>query len=206
MVEIKHKQQVNDGLNWKCGSVCLEMIFEYYGIEYDSDNLWESVKVLRPSNLGHYFSLASTIARYSIKHGLDATIYQAKEDTYLEVLQKIDSLNIPAILQIRQEKSNQSHFVVYKGINNKMFYYCDPDAQREFSYFRSSSDIKSHWKNQPNIDGYMFIVFGNSANAKISCAYPDCGKNIPIVHDEIEKMVDTIYCPHCNRPLEKISL
>ena len=51
-----HRKQVNDGVNWKCGVACLEMIFEYYGIEYDSDDIWEKIKTPRPNTWNHFYA------------------------------------------------------------------------------------------------------------------------------------------------------
>lgn len=195
MVEIKHICQEKDGHNWKCGQACLEMIFDYYGIKYDPCDIWENIKEKRESELGQYFSPTYKMAHYSIEHGLNATIYKANEDTYLEVLKQINNLGIPAILLIRQDRSGRGHFVVYKGIKNKMFYYCDPDSNRDFDYFRSSSDIKNHWKLQYDVAGYIFVVFDLKCDETISCQ--KCGGTIPIVYPQFKLQIEGIACSHC---------
>lgn len=196
MVNIKHIQQEVDGINWKCGQACLEMIFDFYNIEYDKNDIWENIKALRDSLSGQYFAFTYTLAKYAIEHGLNATVYRAKEETWSEVLKKIDNLSVPAILEMREQKSGQSHFVVYTGIKNRMYYYSDPNSEKEFGYFKSV-DVKELWHPQPeiNVAGYFFVVFDMKVDEMISCVR--CGKPVPVVHSSLKPLIEGIACPHC---------
>lgn len=196
MVEIKHRKQVNDGVNWKCGVACLEMIFEYYGIEYDSDDIWEKIKTPRPNTWNHFYAHTHSLVKYAIEKGLNATAYKAKSDTCLEVLKKLDEISIPAILAIREPKSGQSHFVVYTGIKNKMYYYCDPNSNRAFSYFKQG-ELEDVWSPQPEIGvtGYFLVLFDHKNDDTVFCK--QCGSPVPIVYNELQTKMEGVACPYC---------
>lgn len=197
MVKIKHKQQFNDGYNWTCGAVCLEMIFDYYGIEYNEKDIWDNIKTRRPNALGQHYTQTHKVARYAIEHGLNATVYRAKHNTSLELLEQINNKNIPAILEIREKKSKHGHFVVYTGIKHKMYYYCDPNSEREFSYYKSF-EIEEDWSPQNQNDevkGYFLMVFDRERDEMQQCK--NCGESITIVHGTLQSLAEGIACPYC---------
>ena len=196
MVKINHKQQHNDGYNWKCGAVCLEMIFDYYNIECDKSDIWENIKTLRPKMQGHYYAPTHKVTKCAIEHGLNATAYKAQQNTCLELLEQINDKNIPAVLAIREKKSGQSHFVVYTGIKNKMYYYSDPNSNRDFDYLKRG-EIMDVWSPQPQIDvtGYFFVVFDCEKGERLQCQ--NCGVSIPIVHNSLWSFIEGVACPYC---------
>ena len=199
MVNIKHKKQKNDGYNWKCGAICLEMIYDYYSIPYTSPEIWGKIKTKRNSQansiIPQWFSLTHKLAHDSIDRGLPATIYKAKN---AEILHEIDKLGIPAILSITQKKSNNSHFVIFKGIKNDKYYFCDPDEAKEEVYM-DYRKIKDMWS--PNIEkdvaGFIFLVFNKRKNDLYRCC-SHCGKQIPIIHDILVNETQAIICPYCD--------
>lgn len=105
MIDIRHKKQVNDGVNWKCGEVCLEMIFDYFDIKYDPDSIWESIKEPRYAGSKQMYALTHKLAMTSILHGLPATIYKGKN---VDVLKEIDNLHTPAILSVTQKSPKRA--------------------------------------------------------------------------------------------------
>ena len=197
MIDIKHIRQVNDGFNWKCGAACLEMIFSYYGISKNQDDIWNATSSSRGIGKGQKFILTKNLARYSCENGLSATIYKASADKWSELLDKLSEKQIPAILSLRQKKTSQSHFVVYKGINNNKYCFCDPDEERESILFDYAT-MKDIWKPQPIIDvtGYIFICFGTEEETVICNS---CQHRLPIVHKWISKYLQGIICPNCDK-------
>ncbi len=201
MVDIKHIRQINDGHNWKCGAACLEMIFSFYGIEKTQEEIWTAT--LSPRNMGRYqyFIKTHRLANFSCMAGLPATIYKAKPDTWAALLDEMSEKRIPAILSLRQKKSNQSHFVVYSGKKDSNYCFCDPDEEKDINKYdyRTMKDI---WSPQPKIEvtGYILIVFGEK-DYEFSC--PCCKSSISIVNSWIEKYAQGIICPTCDKLLEK---
>ena len=113
MVEIEHIQQINDGYNWKCGAVCLEMIFNYYKIPCSQNAIWNKIKSRRSTGVAQYYALTHSLAKYAISQGLNATIYKSDSENWGATLEKLDQLSIPAILSVKEEKSQQSHFIIF---------------------------------------------------------------------------------------------
>lgn len=194
MVDIKHKRQINDGFNWKCGEVCLEMVFDFFEVQYDSDYIWESIKEPRHTGSGQMYALTHKLAATSIAYGLPATIYKGKS---IEVLKKIDKLCTPAILSVTQEKSRQSHFIVFKGIKNSLFYYCDPDVERNFSY-ANEPKMDEAWKTNlsANVTGYIFVVLDKTIDVMTKCPY--CHNDVPVVHSSLTSQTVGLCCPYCD--------
>ena len=194
MLKINYKQQINDGINWKCGVVSLEMIFNYYGIHSDSDDIWENIKAKNPNSLGQYYAHTHKMARYAIDHGLNATVFRARKDTWLYILNQINEMDIPAILLIRAKRA--AHFVVYTGIKNKMYYYVDPNTDREFCYFKREN-MEDVWAPQPEfgVTGYTFLVFSEQVNEVIKCQ--KCTGDVPVVFKSLLTLSEGIACPHC---------
>ncbi len=206
MVKIKHKQQVNDGYNWKCGAACLEMIFDYYDINYNKNDIWDNIKVQRPNAaLDQYCAPTSKVAKYAIINKLYATIYKAKNHTCLEILKQINDKNIPSVLSIREKASGQSHFVVYTGIENKEYYYVDPNCKLDLCNFKNK-EIEDVWSPQPEIGvtGYILIVFDFVRDEKLKCR--ECGISIPIVHSSLRPLAEGIVCPYCGNAAYKDGL
>lgn len=192
MIDIKHKRQRNDGINWKCGAVCLEMIYDYFQIEYDSDKIWDNVKTRRNYHSLQMYSLTYKLAQDAICRGLPATIYKGKN---AHILEKVDQLQTPAILSLKQAKSGESHFVVFQGIKNQNYYFRDPDAEKSVMTYL---DLQNLWSPDPkiNITGFIFIMFNNRADRFFACEH--CNNKVPIVHDTLEEKVQSIICPYCD--------
>lgn len=201
MVDIIHIKQSKDGINWKCGLACLEMIYNYYGIQYDSDEVWNTIKSRRPLSLIEFYAKTHKLALDAISHGLYATIYKASS---LDTLNKIDQLCIPSILCITQEKSQQGHFIVYTGKKHNLFYFCDPDSNKLFSYMNENK-MKEAWQENgaAGVTGYIFIVFDKNPSHNGNC--PFCGYSIPIVHSDLINYSNKIVCPNCDELIEHLS-
>lgn len=197
MLDIKHIQQVNDGVNWKCGAVCLEMIFRHYNIPCNQDDIWESIKSPRPNSFSHNYARTCDLTRYSNEQGLPATIYKTNENNFENALQTLDVIECPAILSIIEKKSNSSHFIVYIGYKNNLYYFCDPNVSKSFTIYNSIK-LQEIWKPCPsiNVTGYIFVAFGN-IHSEYNC--PFCGHKYPIVQNELAKCVDLTICPNCDR-------
>ncbi len=194
MVDIRHKQQQNDGVNWKCGAVCLEMIYDYFRIEYDCNQIWDSIKSKRYKNSIQMYSLTYKLAQDAISRGLPATIYKGN-DAY--ILEDVDKLQTPAILSIKEKKSGESHFVVFQGIKNQKYCFCDPNANKAQSVMTYNT-LRDLWSPNPriNVTGFVFIMFDNQEDIFATCEH--CSKEIPIVHDVLREKVRSIICPYCN--------
>lgn len=196
MVEIKHIQQVNDGFNWKCGAACLEMIFSYYSISKGQDEIWNAISSKRETGIGQKYILTYNLARYSCEAGLPATIYKADENKWSELLDELDAHQIPAILSLRQKKSSQSHFIVYKGRKYNRYCFCDPDENKEDVFFDYNT-MRDIWRPQPSIDvtGFIFVCFGLEEDTAICRS---CRQKLPIVHTWIKEYSQAVICPYCD--------
>ena len=197
MVSIQHRQQKIDGFNWTCGSTCLEMIFDFFGIPFEENEIWEAVKTRRGNSATQWFSLTFKLAQYSIEHGLSATIYKAKENKVSEVLDYLNDNNIPAILSIMEKKSKNSHFVVYTGKKDGKYLFADPNSEKDTTRL-NYVDIRDLWKERRSIDvaGHIFIGFGNVDTYEV-CKY--CTKEYPVVHNVLLENTLAIICPYCDR-------
>lgn len=197
MISIRHKQQRNDRINWKCGAVCLEMIYDYFGVEYDSNEIWNNIKCKRSEHPLQMYSLTYKLAQDAINRGLPATIYKGKD---AQILENVDQLQTPAILSIKQAKSGESHFVIFKGIKNQNYCFCDPDTTKEESVM-TYLDLRNLWSpnEKINVTGFIFIVFNNREDMFLTCGH--CKNKIPIVYDTLKEEVQSIICPYCNESI-----
>lgn len=197
MVDIKHVRQINDGFNWKCGAASLEMIFSHYGVSKSQDDIWAATNSLRGTGIGQKFILTYNLARYSCEVGLPATIYKADMKRWSFLLDELAEREIPAILSLRQRKSGQSHFVVYKGKKNSNYCFCDPDEVRDTTQLDYKT-VKDLWHPQPYIDvaGFILVCFGAEEDIAICRS---CRRELPIVHKWIVDYAQAVICPHCDR-------
>ena len=197
MVEVKHIQQQNDGFNWKCGAVCLEMIFNYYGIPCNQDDIWDAIKSDRPTGIGQRYALTYRLAQYAIGHGLNCTIYKADNNSWSAVLDELDRHTIPAILSVKEKKSGESHFTVFCGKEDGQFIFADPNSKKERDSY-DESDINEMWSPHPeiNVTGFIYLVFDGDIMPH-TCMH--CNREYPIlVHDKTLFSNKTI-CPYCDR-------
>ena len=141
MIEMEHIQQKNDGINWKCGAVSLEMILNYYGITCEQDEIWDAVKSVRPTRNNQYYALTYQLAQYAIQKGLCATIYKADYDSCLHILDYFDEINRPIIMSVTQKKSGDSHFTIYTGKKYGYYTFNDP----KFAELRSCGKQLLGW-------------------------------------------------------------
>ena len=194
MVNIVHKRQANDGVNWKCGVSCLEMIYDYFSIPYDANEIWENIKSPRSSNSFQMYALTYKLAQDSIKKGLAATIYKGND---VHILEEIENLQIPAILSIKQKKSNASHFVVFKGIKDHKYYFSDPDVEKEQSSM-SYLELRDVWSPNAkiNVAGFIFILFSKTIETSYECI--TCKSRFPVVYPNLTKHVHGVICPYCD--------
>lgn len=197
MVDIKHIQQINDGFNWKCGAVCLEMIFNYYGISCNQNDIWEAVKTNRPTGIGQKYALTYSLAQYAIDRGLNCTIYKAGKDSWSDVLNSLDQRNIPAILCVKEKKSGQSHFMIYIGRKNGKLMFSDPNSSREtvaYDYL----ELRDMWSPHPeiNVTGFIYLIFdGNSTTHTCSL----CNREYPVLEHENGPVSELTICPYCDK-------
>ena len=195
MINIEHKRQVNDGINWKCGAVCLEMIYDYFQVPYDNEEIWNNIKAQRYENSVQMYSRTYKLAQDAILRGLPATIYRGRD---AHILEDIDMLQTPAILSIQQVKSRESHFVVFQGIKNQNYCFCDPDTDKKTTNMKFI-DVRNVWSphREIGVTGYVFIIFDKVVDEKYKCKY--CGQDIPIVHSQLLEKTEGGFCPHCDR-------
>lgn len=195
MINIEHKRQVNDGINWKCGAVCLEMIYDYFQVPYDNEEIWNNIKAQRYENSVQMYSRTYKLAQDAILRGLPATIYRGRD---AHILEDIDMLQTPAILSIQQVKSRESHFVVFQGIKNQNYCFCDPDTDKKTTNMKFI-DVRNVWSphREIGVTGYVFIIFDKVVDEKYKCKY--CGQDIPIVHSQLLEKTEGVFCPHCDR-------
>lgn len=194
MVNINHKKQENDRLNGKCGQVCLEMIYDYFGVKYDANEIWNNIKTKKSPNSLEMYALTYKLAQDAINRGLQATIYKGND---AHILENLDKLQVPAILSIRQKSSGQSHYVVFKGIKNYKYCFCDPAVTKE-QVSMNYIDLRDVWSPNPNINvtGFIFIAFNTEIQKTLQCTH--CGKAIPITHAELLDQVKGVVCPYCD--------
>lgn len=200
MIGIVHRQQVNDGHNWKCGAVSLQMIFDYYRVPFDLDESWEYIRSRRPNSIDQFFARTCKLSEYSIAKGLMSTIYKGSHMTCLRILDILDVKSIPAIASITQKRTKQSHFVVFTGCDHGFYCFCDPDEKRKFNRFIDST-VYNFWKPNLSIDvtGYILVVFEHQEDEHIKC--PFCNNDIPIVHSELKELTVGCICPYCDKLL-----
>ncbi|MCI8705081.1 MAG: hypothetical protein HFE60_12635 [Anaerotignum sp.] len=200
MVKVKHIQQKNDNFHWKCGAVCLEMIFDYYSILCNQDEIWNAVKSNRSGAMGQYYALTHRLAEYAINHGLNATIYKANSQTWSTVLETLEQFSMPAILSITEKSSHQSHFVIFLGSERGKYIFSDPNSPKETVKW-NYMEVKNMWSPNIaiNVTGFIYILFEGD---KISehCQY--CQKEFPLlIKNEIPFSENTI-CPYCDKQIQ----
>lgn len=206
MVNLEHVQQDGPG---KCGVACLEMIFKYYKIPYDKDDIWECIRDPRPGNLGE-FAYTHSLAEYAIFHGLNATAYSADVDTCFSVLDRLERLNMPAILSVRYNDNDLGryndddlgHFIAYKGKENGYYLFNDPDLQQAPVKY-SPHKIREQWAPiGDEVAGYEYVVFKCDTLPQ-TCM--KCGWEYPLlVHYKIPFLNKVPFsnmtiCPYCNK-------
>lgn len=197
MVKLQHIQQVNDGRNWKCGAVCLQMIFNHYGIPCNQDDIWDAIKADRPTGIGQKYALTYSLAQYAIGRGLSCTIYKTDEYSWSNVLDELDRCNIPAVLSIREKKSGESHFTVYLGKKDGQFIFADPNSEAETDQY-NIDEMMEMWSPhlEINVTGFIYIVFSGNTTVH-TCMH--CNQKYPILeHDKVPFSNMTI-CPYCDR-------
>ena len=199
MVEIKHIQQINDGFNWKCGAVCLEMIFNHYGIPCNQDDIWNAVQADRSTGPGQKFAFTYSLAQYAISRGLNCTIYKTDENNWPNVLEELEQRSIPAILSVKEKKSGQSHFMIFVGKRDDQFIFSDPNSSNETDGY-DYLEVENMWSPHLEIDvtGFIYMIFeGNS----IWGGCPYCQRNFPILAQNEAPLSMKIICPYCDRLL-----
>lgn len=198
MIEMEHIQQKNDGINWKCGAVSLEMILKYYGITCEQDEIWDAVKSVRPTRKNQYYALTYQLAQYAIQKGLCATIYKADYDSCLHILDYYDEINRPIIMSVTQKKSGDSHFTIYTGKKYGYYTFNDPDSKKNVEKY-DYSEIRTMWQENfsVNVTGYIYIHFGNHDEAIAhTCNY--CKREYPVLTRNGDWISDVTICPHCD--------
>lgn len=199
MVELEHVRQ--DGKE-KCGAACLEMIFKHYEVLYEKDEIWNSIKTARPDSYKMYAS-TQNLVKYSNHCGLDATAYQADANTWPNVLDRLDALNMPTILSVRYRNTTLGHFIVYLGKKNKDYCFNDPDLKKSpirYDY----RQMKEKWSPiGKEVVGFEYIIFEGVAILH-RCTH--CEHEYPILvrykvpfSNDVLPFSDRTVCPHCNR-------
>lgn len=199
MVEIKHIQQKNDGFNWKCGAVCLEMIFNYYKIPCNQDAIWDAVKCNCYTGIGQKYALTHSLAEYAISQGLNATVYKSDSEKWATILEMLDQRSIPAILSVKENKSQQSHFVIFLGTKNGKYIFSDPNSSKEtvgYDYLQ----VRKMWSPnvEINVTGFIYILFEGN-NRFEYCPY--CKKEYPLLTKDGVPFSTNIICPYCDRQI-----
>lgn len=195
MVEIKHIQQQNDGCNWKCGVVCLEMIFDYYKIPCKQDDVWNAVKTNRNGSKIQKFALTHSLAKYSIHRCLNATVYKADADTWPDVLDKLERLSIPAILSVKYKNTNFAHFIIYLGRKDGNYYFDDPDLAKapvRYDY----SQVREKWSpHGKEVTGFVYIIFEGDTTMH-TCIH--CNQEYPVLVRGKAPFSNVTICPYCD--------
>ena len=199
MIKIDHMRQENDGYNWKCGIVCLAMVFKHYHIQCNQDEMWEILKQKRQTGINQYYTLTYLLAQYAISKGLNATIYKTDRENCLSILDQLDENLLLAILSVKEKKSGQSHFIVYCGKKDGKYCFSDPNKEKEIVKY-DYDEVREIWKENPaiNVSGYVYIVFDNNCNTfSYTCTY--CHKDYPVLMIKDEKISPVTICPYCDR-------
>ena len=206
MIETNHQQQQIDGVNWTCGAVCLSMILEYYGIKKEVNDIWDDIKTIRHDGPHQKFATTAKVAEFSIKYGLNATIYRTRAESFYELLYYLDQQRCPAILNMVDKKCKRSHFEVFKGIRFGDIILDNPLITKGTEKL-NPIQVREQWEPhlEDDITGYILILFGLHGATYYAC--PKCRERIPVVQLEIIKRgyVDEVCCPmkDCNGFMRK---
>lgn len=199
MVNLEHVQQDGPG---KCGLACLEMIFKYYKIPYKKSEMWNSIKEPRGDDQGEFARLRS-LAKYAIEKGLNATGYRDKADTCLNILDRLEQLNMPAILSVRYEETHLGHLIAYRGKENGYYFFNDPDLKAPKSPVKYSADgIKERWAPcGREVAGFEYAIF-DGVTIPHTCMF--CTREYPILAPNKAPFSNKVpfsnktICPYCN--------
>lgn len=194
MVNLEHVQQDGPG---KCGVACLEMIFKYYKIPYKKGKIWNSIKEPREDNQGEFARLYS-LAKYAIDKGLNATGYRDKADTCLNILNRLEQLNMPAILSVRYQEMNLGHLIVYRGKKDGYYFFNDPDLGAEKNPVEyGPAIIKEKWSPcGREVAGFEYVIF-DGVTIPHTCMY--CTQEYPVLAPNKAPFSNKTICPYCNK-------
>ena len=194
-LNIKILSQIDDGKNYKCGAYALHAVLSYFGHQVEVDDIWNSISSPRPRTM-QQFAYVYSLAQYSIKKGVQATIYKSKN--ILQTLDKLDDMKQTAILVVAHKKPGDviGHFIVYKGKKDGDYIFADS----EFTKDRRISPIKMRdfcRATGPEVCGNILIVFGKAEKYR-KCDY--CETEYPMV--DYETLANTLagaICCNCNQ-------
>ena len=199
MIKMEHIRQSNDGYNWKCGAVCLEMLLGFYGIKCKQDDIWRKIKS-KCSNGFQYYAKTYDLARCAIEMGLNTTIYKTNEKDCLQLLDFLDKENWPVIMSVLQKKSNSSHFVIYIGKKDGKYCFNDPDSDKDVKKY-DYSEVREMWRQNERADvaGYIYLLPDRGMDVTTMHICHACSKEYPIIEVSDEWKLQPTICPHCDK-------
>ena len=134
---LRHKEQ---STTYNCGPTCLEMLFDFYGIPYES----ESIEVLcetSPRQGTDHHKLIETAEQFGVK-------VEAKENASLEDIVVALESGHPVIVNYFNCKSNVGHFGVVKGIDEASGALILADPKNGDDYTLTFDHFQKHWHSQ----------------------------------------------------------
>ena len=150
-----------------CGVACLEMVYKYFSIDREQDDIWQIRKTQRPNNPSEFFMTTDNMIRDLIDNGFTTIVGQffLEKKLLLGSLKRLLNNGTPIIACIQWEVNPVlGHFVVIIGVENDQIIYLNPETD-SIPKTENTSSFVNRWKaTGTEVIGGQFIAMGNNIN------------------------------------------
>lgn len=174
----------------RCGAACLQMIYQYYGIPFSLDKVWESVRQL--SAKGYPYCSTYRMICDLRSHGLQA--FGVAVNDVFQVIRECHANGIDVILGCQFEKNRAvGHWLVATRQTDKNVYVNDPAQNRsqgkDYVIKNSKLEDLMHPNGDITADNTLILVTNKSVNLS----------DVEIQHDAHTSCISIFSCvlPHC---------